>query len=1753
MTAAVDYAALREQTLGSTLDEEAVTVNTRALIDKVLARYSGEWTVLRELLQNAADASASSVIIKFETLPSPDVPVPHTTDKASSVKHVLLHHTLKRLLVRNNGQPFGANDWSRLKRIAEGNPDETKIGAFGVGFYSVFADCEEPFVSSGKEAMAFYWKGNSLFTRRLQLSDDHGSSETCFVLDYRNTSAPVPALLPLCQFLATSLTFVGLETIELWVDDWKVLAVSKKAAPSVPVPLPKDVDTKTKENVMKVMSVDRQNAQLDAKWMNIVGWKPSSDFYTNSGAREIGPGAVSAPSLRSFFSRLTAGPPHSQTAAKRAAREDEAAAQKAIFEDLAGISEATVFLGISTASLRTSVSASFAEELERATKKPPPKTTKLAILTSSHDESSASLASASGSAARKAVDIFASVLPTKAGKIFIGFPTAQTTGLLAHISAPSVIPTVERESIDLNARMVKTWNYEMLRAAGIVCRIAWSGEMNEIRDKISRAVKASGRSKVAKEDVMSVLNAAIHTLKQFTFQDSTPSSLVGQTIEEAFWTCNKKASLDILSTRGVLPSYEVRIATEDLSFVEGIPVLPEELMNGANEFVRKLKDFGLISEITIWDIQKELETKALSADQLGEFLRWISRKAVIGDVDGAAVKILLDVAVATIEEETVGSKQGGLLVLAEVKHFINPSKLLAEGPVPPNTVPYRFIKNMSRLDLEALGWEELQVVPWLRWLIENSGGRGCLTAEQDITASASFAAQILPVISKQWDALSQSSKGTVTELLSSRTVIPTKLGMRKPPEAYFPSVKLFDDLPVVIGLQGVKEKFLVALGVRKTVELGVVFERLMAAPVTPNSKADGKPGPKWSHIDLIRYLASVRDDIPSGDIKRLKETPICPAEDGQNNGMHKVSELFEPKDQLRSLGLPIINWPGIYSSSSIEGKFLTFLGLRSFPTVPELVDIMAKSVAQKDFAKREAAFNYFVANHHINGYIRFDVSSVKVPFLPVQGEDASKPYLPTQCFTNDRAAILGFKVLRRDLHPHASKFGVTPDPPMQDCIVKLIKDPPKTRRETRDMFGYFSARLGEMGPNSVERLKNAEIVPIFPKSDTANVPAEKHSSVRYVPPRLCFLGDNQMYGDIFDFVDFGQEANTFLLKCGSKHEPSRIELAQMVVREPNRTLATFQSYEKYLDVLRILASELPVLKKDKTLYKDMKSARFLLAYKIIPPQPLVGEKTQALVPDGDDLDEDEEIGEGIKDWSLVNVNEAVIVDDFISYSLFKTKLLVAPQEELLESFYSGLGVSQLSFIVEEDYRIGTIISDQRPAAKLQKQVLERSRLFLHDQGSEKIRHDARWLEKHLSVQTVRAISLRRNLRGHNVSDTEARTAAVTQDPRRGWVLWVTSKYDLFQVSQVLVTLLLLRPRPHSTMMLEMLLGTDLLKLRTRGYNVDRILRAKEAEARVAEDRRLKQLEEDRKRIREQEEAWKRAENSLSHEKRPSTQEKDAPMPGAFGPDSPDHHGLGADNQIVPNSNPGSRRAKGGLFSSLTRHLGFDDGAQNQLFHNLLGNGSSTDAGRSAHDGDVPPPPYTEDGRSTPHQPGQPESVTAPHQLSQNLVSAIQASRSHDSSNLYSPPAENTVKETASYCDERPGQDIFFLSTSSPGIKIFVAHSVVDKSAFLTTHSTALNAFASILLDCAGVFALPPQSIHIFYDESGSTIAFNRQGSLFCNFRFFEQLHLPGLKEHERPKRVQSASEATIYWWVVLCHELAHNLVGDHSAAHSFYT
>lgn len=1695
----MDFNALRARTLHSGNDEEAVTVNTRALIDKVLARYSGEWTVLRELLQNAADASATKITIKFETIPSVTIPLPAGASSDSALlKHTVQNHTLKRLVVTNNGQPFNENDWNRLKRIAEGNPDETKIGAFGVGFYSTFADCEEPFISSGGEAMAFYWKNNSLFTRRLQLNETKTSRDTNFVLDYRDNTSPVPPLLPLAQFLANSLTFVGLENIELWIDNWNVLALNKKTSPSYELSIPRDIEPKTSEGFMKISKVSKEIAQIDGQWMAIIGWKASKDTGIRSHAQDAGP------SLRKFFSRLAGVVPDENNPASR-----PATPMTNDSDVLATKFSATVFLNVNTATIKTFTGQKFNDELERATKKPPPKYTKLAVLTAPYiEDSSLAKASAAG-------DVFGTVLPSKGGKIFIGFPTHQTTGLSAHISAPSVIPTVERESIDLNARYVRTWNMEMLRAAGIVCRIAWSTEMQELQEKIRR--QAAGRSKIRMDDVNPFLDEAITIFKNFTYKESTPSAAIGQLLEDAFWTCSKKASIEVVSTCGVLPTNDVRVAPKDLTFMSGIPILPERLATEANQLVAKLIDFGLITEVTVSDIKLALESSPLSTVQVAEFLGWLTKQSTRKQLEKATIANLL--AVAVVNDDNPETERGQILQLGEIEHFLNPSRTPVDFPVPPSVMPFKFTRSMSKHELESIGWEELQIVPWMRWLVAQAGNRQILPEHQDVTRSSEFSAQLLAILSKHWDSLSQSSKSSLVDLLTKHTVVPTKFGMRKPGDSYFPNVKLFDDLATIKGLATVKDKFLIAIGVRKTVELGMVFERLLAKDA------------RGSHVDLIQYLASVHHDIPSADMQKLRNTPICPRqikgkEEEDPAKLYKVAELFEPRTELRDLSLPCLSWPGIFRSGSAEGRFLSGLGLRTVPAVDELIAILANAgkIPQGDLDLRDRALVYFLSHHHSSGYGAYDYAKITTPFLPLENKPTQLA-TPSQCFIDEGAALLGFDTLKRDWVPHAIKFGIRQNPPIELCINILSKRPPTTYPDARILFSYFATRLGEITAANMPRLNEMNFIPIFSKGKE-NAAPKLHTS-----PRNCFLGESDVFGEIFHFVDFGVEANSFLVKCGSKQEPSKVEIAQILIKEPARISASFHSAEKYLALLRSMADSMKILKKNKELFAEMKRAPFLLASREIPAAQASNDKSTARSEDQDAFD-DEDL-QGIREFQLCSAQDAIIVDEYVNYNLFKTDILAAPQEEILEEFYYSLGSPLLSTLVEEFSRHGPRASDQVPAEKLRKQILERSTLFLHEQTPDTIKHDAKWLENNVTVQLVSSISLRRSLRDRNISHTEKRSA-VLSGANRQYTLWITAKPDLYQVSQSLINILLTRPRIHSAITLEMLLKTDLLELRARGFNVSRILRQKAAEARLAENKRQHELEEQRKRIEEEEKAY-----VSSQEKAQGGQRQE--LPGGF-PDSPSpnqHAGESSHKSVLP-SGDGSNSGRG-IMSNLSKQFGWG----NRHVQSMLGN--ANEAGPTQQNppptGDAPPPyQYNQPSVKT-----QDDGVAAPHRLRENLLNAVKKTRPHNSSDIFSRGETNVLTETKSYCDEHPAHELVFVADIKHGIQMYMG-SANEASGFLREHAAGLTAFATLLNSVGDIFSLNPRTLNIFMEPAGKTIAFNRNGSIFCNYRYYHELH-----ERNTAGNGTDYAEAFVYWWVILCHELAHNLVADHSSDHSFYT
>ena len=1613
------------------------------------------------------------------------------------LKHVIINHTVARLIVSNNGSPFTKTDWSRLRNIAEGNPDETKIGAFGVGFYSVFSDSDEPFVISGNETMAFYWKGNALYTKRGTIPSEEINLNTAFVLDYRNTDSQTPSLSSLCRFLCTSLTFVNLDGIELWIDDWNVLSLAKKLSSATPVIIPKDFDVSTQGMLMRVKSLSNRLGQIDANYINVVGWSPNHNVVKRSEP------SLEKAGFREFFSRLAHSTLKVASTYNQAVK-DEEELQQAIADDVLGLSKATVFVRLIFADIQTKCGRALVHELERATKKAPPGQTNIAVLTIPFDAQSASISSGTGIAAKKASELFSSITP-KEGKIFIGFQTAQTTGYEAHVSVPSLIPTVERENVDLSAKHVRTWNSELLRAVGIVLRISYMLDYNSLRKYPIYAEMAEKDNPSDSLNEKEVVTAAIHTMKCYTKCQSTPSHAVADLIDDAFWRTNMQ-NIEILSTKGIISSREARISMESLKFLTTVPIVPKTILERTAAFSQKLFELGMISDVSIGDIRFDLESKALSEAHFQEFLRWTASKITTMEIDVEALGNLFNVTIVSLEPKNSASAENCIVPLSGIKTFINGTSIPPDYPVPSSTLPFRLTKTFSRHQLLAFGWRELSMFQWMQFLVKNSNN---MPESHKIDSSPEFAGKVLQALSKSWDNCPEKSQ--LIELLGSKTVIPTKQGMKMPHAAYFPTVKLFDDLPIIKGLHGVKEKFLAALGVRKTIELGVVFSRLMV-----DQERDSKREGTWSHVDLVKYLSTVQKDIPQSDIERLRQLRIWPKEKTLNSNekttFHTISELYRPLDELKPLSLPFLQWSGKFNAEGSDGLFLRYIGLQSYPSASQLIDIMVKGRKMKDAILWNHAMKFFLENYYSNNYAQFDIKLCQnIQFLPLLKEPFPELSAPVQIFTNERASIMAYKILRSDLHAHADKLGVSRDPSILSVVENLISSPPSDHSHARAIFEYLSGRLQEFETKIADRLGNSRIVPIRSKNERGSLKSEA-PTYTYTTPRMSFLGDSSVYGKILDFVDFGPDGNAFLMKIGAGREPGVVDLAKKLASHPQNLLDILGQH-KFLDLLRKLSENFLPLRADRVLWEQLKSNATILGYRDVsdPYRTRLNDaeiNTEVVDRVLEDMLEDDGL---VREWSLAYPSDLVAVDSIEDYTIFRESLLAAPQEENLEAFYIALGTQFVSDLVTSTRRVGSAYRDQSSARRLQRLILERCRIFLHDHSSNNIKHDIKWLEKYLQVVTVEHISLHKSLPSYGATHTEKVSACLTKSvPGRMYILSITQSFDLYEVSQALVQELLKRHRQQDVMALEVILGSDLRRLKMRGYNVDRILRQRELESRIA--------------IKNQQEALTKQQKELA------TEESNEIMPQEV--DVARNNAASETNSAVrtrieENSNTSmqtnksaakSGRSTSKFLSDLTRRFGLND----------VGSKS-----------------YTKLVENSPDL-----STATSEALERNLASAISSSRSHNSDSIFSAPKTTTIPEAeqGAYCDSSEGHDLILCSVTTTGMKIFLPRQNNGLMQTVQADSSAIESFEHILLTCASVFELDQASLNIFYGNQSRSIAFNYNGSIFCNFHYFKQLH-----EANVDISAEARAQAGIYWFVVLCHELAHNLVSAHDSKHSFYS
>lgn len=321
------------------------------------------------------------------------------------------------------------------------------------------------------------------------------------------------------------------------------------------------------------------------------------------------------------------------------------------------------------------------------------------------------------------------------------------------------------------------------------------------------------------------------------------------------------------------------------------------------------------------------------------------------------------------------------------------------------------------------------------------------------------------------------------------------------------------------------------------------------------------------------------------------------------------------------------------------------------------------------------------------------------------------------------------------------------------------------------------------------------------------------------------------------------------------------------------------------------------------------------------------------------------------------------------------------------------------------------------------------------------------------------------------------------------------------------------------------------------------MKARAAEARIAAEAR-KQREEER--VRALAEEMKREEECarlLEQESKKSKQNNLALAGGDVALQNKD----GQTGQVGARS-PQIAPPISNFFRTFTRHFGLDIQKPNEEKDSISGFSSGSTPHNASSSMLVPPEPSittpSGDAKSPVHKP------TKPHVLRANLQSAIAASRPHNSHQVFNPAQTQLVQELKSYCDSKPAHDIIFLTEMPSGIRIFVERHV--EQSFLRAQLNELTSFSSILIEVSFIFDLPISVLHIYYDNTGPTIAFNLNGSLFFNFRYYQELHHRQIGAGG-DAGLQGKKNALVYWFVTACHELGHNIVKDHSGDHSFYT
>lgn len=115
------------------------------------------------------------------------------------------------------------------------------------------------------------------------------------------------------------------------------------------------------------------------------------------------------------------------------------------------------------------------------------------------------------------------------------------------------------------------------------------------------------------------------------------------------------------------------------------------------------------------------------------------------------------------------------------------------------------------------------------------------------------------------------------------------------------------------------------------------------------------------------------------------------------------------------------------------------------------------------------------------------------------------------------------------------------------------------------------------------------------------------------------------------------------MKCGSKQEPTNLEIAAITCKEPARILGQLQSPDKYLGLLRTMANDLLTIRRDTALLQQMKKSPFLLGQaEISGNKPIKKSGKEGLDADSD-IDQDDMDEVPLMEYKLALPTDVTVV------------------------------------------------------------------------------------------------------------------------------------------------------------------------------------------------------------------------------------------------------------------------------------------------------------------------------------------------------------------------------------------------------------------------------------------------------------------------------------------------------------------------------